>query len=258
MRHKPITQQHGFTLVELALVLIITGFLIGGLVIPLSHQQSIAKTRQTKQLLEHINEVLIGYATTTGRLPCPSTPTSGGFEALDPGGNFCTGNIQHGFVPNATLGIAGAVNADNLLLDKWNNPIRYSISNSDNDADGVWDFIAIAGTEMSNVGLANLTPDLQVCDSTGCANILSNDAVVVLVSMGKNFALAPSNDERANVSAGSTLTGGPSGLTYVVANDRVFVDRRYSDTPDNEFDDVVHWLNPFVLYNRLIAANQLP
>ncbi|MCK7493185.1 MAG: hypothetical protein MZW92_18280 [Comamonadaceae bacterium] len=28
--------------------------------------------------------------------------------------------------------------------------------------------------------------------------------------------------------------------------------------PDGEFDDIVTWLSPNVLYNRLIAAGQLP
>lgn len=253
-----IGRQAGFSLIEMAIVLTILGFLLGGIVMPLAQQQSISKIRQTKQHFEHINDVLIGFAAANGRLPCPATPSSGGFEDLDPGGTRCASNRQHGFVPSATLGLTGTVNADNLLLDPWNNPIRYSVTDSDGDGDGVWDFTAANGDEMSNVGLADLNPDLQVCDGSPCVNTLSNDAAVVLISMGRNFAQTPSSHELENVSAGSTLTGGPSGRTYVVANNRVFVQRTYSDTPGSEFDDVVHWVNPFLLYNRLIAANQLP
>ena len=43
--------------------------------------------------------------------------------------------LQHGFVPATTLGIAGPRNDDNLLLDAWSNPLRYSVTASDVDGD---------------------------------------------------------------------------------------------------------------------------
>ncbi len=74
---------------------------------------------------------------------------------------------RHGFIPARTLGLFGAYNTDQLLLVAWNNPIRYSVTAADNDAGGpdvAWDF-TVAG-EMNQVTMANLQPDLIVCDAS--------------------------------------------------------------------------------------------
>lgn len=41
-------------------------------------------------------------------------------------------------------------------------------------------------------------------------------------------------------------------------NDQVFVSHPRSAAAGNEFDDIVVWLSPDVLYNRMVAAGQLP
>ena len=45
-----------------------------------------------------------------------------------------------------------------------------------------------------------------------------------------------------------------------VAADRAFISHLEtpSSAPQGEFDDVVIWLSPNILYNRLIATGQLP
>ena len=53
---------HGFTLIEIAVVLIIIGFLIGSLLVPTSVQMIQQKIQVTQQRLEEIKETLIGYA----------------------------------------------------------------------------------------------------------------------------------------------------------------------------------------------------
>ncbi|MFZ1624429.1 MAG: prepilin-type N-terminal cleavage/methylation domain-containing protein [Gammaproteobacteria bacterium] len=253
------SDQGGFSLLELAIVLLIVGLLLGGLIMPLGARVDQQHIETTKQQLEQIREALMGYALAHDALPCPATPASNGQASTTATG--CT--RQHGFVPAATLGLPGSRNADQLLLDAWGNPVRYSVSNSDADGDGNWDFVRPG--EMRNVTLANLAPDLHVCSTaagssaTDCASsatTVTATAPAVVLSLGKNIATPGSADEQENV--GATLGGGPSGQNYPVASDRVFVSHTISTATGNSFDDLVTWIAPGTLYGQMVSAGRLP
>jgi prepilin-type N-terminal cleavage/methylation domain-containing protein len=251
--------QRGFSLLELSIVLLIVGLLLGGLIMPLSARMDQQKIDTTRQQLEQIRQALVGYALARDALPCPATPASNGMASATATG--CT--RQHGFVPAVTLGLPGAMNEDKLLLDAWGSPIRYSVTNSDANANGRWDFVRPG--EMRTVTLANLAPSLDVCTTaagattTACASnatTLSNTAPAILVSLGKDWATASSADQLANL--GATVGGGPSGRTYPVPADEVFVSRTPGAAPGNEFDDIVTWVSPATLYGELVSAGRLP
>lgn len=255
VRHK----QRGFSLVELSIVVLIMGLLLGGLMMPLSVQRENAKYREAVHQLRSISTNIEGFALANGYLPCPATPASNGYAA--PAGGGCV--VQHGFVPATTLDLSGNRNTDNILLDPWGSPIRYSISASDADADGLWDF-ATPG-ELRDVGLSSLGPDLTVCSSasgstaTTCAapNVtLTQAAPLIIYSLGRDWASFSSADQLENV--GATLGGGASGRTYSVAADPVFVMHGTSQNNGNEFDDIVFWLAPNRLYGRLADGGFLP
>ena len=252
-------QQSGFTLVELAIVILIMGLILGGLALPLSTQLENGRIQETRELLESAESAVFGFALVNGHLPCPATPGSNGLASTAGGG--CT--TQHGFVPATTLGLNGPRNDDNLLLDAWANPVRYSVSAADVDGDSDWDFTAPG--EMQDVTMPLLTPDLVVCSSAGgssptsCANpatTLTSSAPLVVFSMGKDWASFGGPDQQENV--GATLGGGPSGATYPVPADAVSVSRGPSDQPGVEYDDLVRWSSPAGLYHRLVSAGQLP
>ena len=252
-------RERGFSLLELAIVLLIVGLLLGGLIMPLGARMDQQHIDTTKQQLEQIREALMGYALAHDALPCPATPASNGQSSTT--ANGCA--RQHGFVPAATLGLPGSRNADQLLLDAWGNPVRYSVSNSDADGDGNWDFVRPG--EMRNVTLANLAPDLQVCSTaagssaTACASsatAITATAPAIVLSQGKDVATPGSADTQENV--GATLGGGPSGRNYTVANDRVFVSRSISTATGSSFDDLVIWIAPGTLYGQMVSAGRLP
>ena len=251
--------ESGFTLVELSIVILIMGLILGGLALPLSTQLENGRIKETTEQIQEIGVALEGFAIMNGQLPCPATPSSNGFS--DTAGGGCT--VQHGFIPASTLGLVGPRNGDNLLLDAWANPLRYSVTNSDVDGDGNWDF-TFAG-EMRDVTVASLDPDLVVCSTssgsspTACAgppSILTNNAPLVLFSMGKDWGSFSSVDQQENV--GTTLGGGPSGANYGVPGDLVSVSRQPGIQPGNEFDDIVYWMPPTILYHQMIAGGQLP
>ncbi|MDP2324962.1 MAG: prepilin-type N-terminal cleavage/methylation domain-containing protein [Gammaproteobacteria bacterium] len=251
--------QSGFSLLELAIVLLIVGLLLGGLIMPLSARMDQQKIDTTRQQLEQVRQALVGYALARDALPCPATPASNGLASAT--GTGCT--RQHGFVPAVTLGLPGAQNEDKLLLDAWGSPIRYSVTNSDANGNGNWDFVRPG--EMRAVTLASLAPSLDICTTTtgstatACASnatTLSSTAPAVIVSLGKDWATASSADQLENL--GATVGGGPSGRNYPVAADEVFVNRSPGSAAGNEFDDVVTWISPAMLYGELVSAGRLP
>jgi len=251
--------QKGFSLVELSIVILIMGLILGGIAMPLSVQRENVRIREARELLEMVGETLQGYALVNGFLPCPATPSSDGLAA--PAGGACV--EQHGFVPASTLGLAGSRNGDNLLLDPWASPLRYSVSAADVDGDGNWDFI-VSG-ELREIGMANLTPDLSVCSTASgatasacgsAATTLSSTSPLLIYSLGKDWASFAGADQAEN--AGTTLGGGPSGSSYPIAANTVFVHRSRSEQSGNEFDDVLVWMSPLSLYQKLLIAGQLP
>ncbi len=261
-------QQKGFTLVEMAIVLVIFGLVLSALLLPLRAQREQAAQAQTINTLDNAKQALLGFAQANGRLPCPATATSQGIAAPNASGP-CT--VQQGFLPAATLGIQ-PVNALGFAIDAWNNPIRYAVTIADNPNGvvaglptgyGVRNIPDFTSTnELQDIGISRtnpappanvpaLNPDLRVsCGqlaTTECvpATSLITNAVVVIYSTGANGALANSEvgaDEVANKNATT-----------------VFYSRTQtaSGSSAGEFDDLVTWISPYVLYNAMIQAGQI-
>ncbi len=240
----------GFTLAELAIVLVIVGLLVSGMLVPLSAQRDLLNTRETEKQLAEIKEALLGFAAANGRLPCPASPDATGAENPDTGVGPCA-NPYDGFVPAITLGVT-PTDEKGYALDSWGNPIRYAITEANSNA-----FTTTNGIKTAWVG--GLAPSIYVCNtSAGVKNkgsptatckdspdtSLTKTAVAVIFSTGKNGGTPPiSADELANW---PTLTSN--------TNDPVFV----AHTPNDSFDDLVIWISPNILYNRMIAAGRLP
>lgn len=227
----------GFSILEMAIVMVIVATLLGGLLVSISTTQELNNRIDAEDTLEEIKEALYGFAQANGRLPCPATAASGGVEA-PVGGGVC--GQRYGFVPWSTLGLSGPLNTDNLLMDSWLNPYRYSVSNQNVSA------FTTSGA-MSTIGMAALTPDLQICDAAGCGTVLFDSAPAVILSMGADWNTFTSADEVENAEA--TVAG------YRQANDIQFVTTGYIE---DTFDDIVTWISPSILYTRMIAAGQLP
>ncbi|WP_283746073.1 type II secretion system protein [Sideroxydans sp. CL21] len=232
--------QGGFTLVEMAVVLLIATILMAGLVPTISSQIDQRQTNETRKQLNDIQQALIGFAIINERLPCPASATSNGLE--DPiGGGVCN-HPNDGYVPAAVLGL-GPVNSQGLVVDAWNNPIRYAVTSSYANQ------FTIAGS-MKNVWTQpSITLDLQVCTtSTGiswnsCApntSLSSNGVPLVIFSTGKDGLGGMVNpDEAANLHASTFKT---------------FVSHDFTPT----YDDLVVWVSPNTLFNRMVAAGKLP
>ena len=284
------TRQQGFTLVEMAMVLVILGFVLAALLLPLQAQRQQLAQSQTENTLESAKQALLGYAQQQGRLPCPATnngtavfpddagaanPLGGTHNIVPPNPAVPDCVAQSGFLPAATLGLQ-PTDSQGFALDAWNNRIRYAVA-ADNSStrvptgataacggDTAPDFTTTGN--LAAVGLACLAPELRVCNSatgitpTNCSaavpevNYAINNAVAVIYSTGQTEA-AEANTLPAIVRPDETENLNAAGAGQI---DAVFVSRNISiAAAPNEFDHLVVWISPFVLYNEMIQAGQL-
>jgi len=242
----------GFTLVEMAIVLLIVAILLGGLLPTLSSRVEQQRLGEVRKQLDEIEQAVIGYALINGRLPCPASSSSNGAESFASGGSTINGNCSNfynGFAPAATLGL---VTTDGYAVDPWGNRIRYALTKSNGNA-----YTSLNG--MSTTGMSGLTPDLLVCttatgiSATSCASgaalTASPGVPLVIYSTGKNGSYGGTGaDEAANPNPNSSN------------NDRVFVSHgpTASSAANGEFDDIIIWLSPSILLGKMVAAGKLP
>lgn len=233
------SQPHrGFSLVELAVVLVILGFVLAALLMPLQAQRENTFRLQTENQLEIARRALIGFAQVNGRLPCPATAISGGLEAPEGGSSTCVNQL--GFLPAVTLGLQ-PTDQNGFAIDSWGNRMFYAVTQVNTPGGAATpDFTTT--NEMSNVGIANLAPDLTVCpEAATCpGTFLIKNAVAVIYSLGPTGAQASQGvDEDENPTA-------PGANTQFV-----------SHAPTATFDHMVIWISPYLLYNAMIQAGQL-
>lgn len=234
----------GFSLIEIAVVIVIISVLLAMVAVPLASQVERRRVEDTQKLLESVKDALYGYAAANGRLPCPATATSAGQEA-PLGGGTCTTLV--GFLPAVTLGIT-PVDSAGFAIDAWVDGtaarrVGYAVSNSNSSALTTADGVRAA--TMASVGAS--TTHLYVC-ATGLASgppttncgvtvaTLADKAPVVLFSLGRDTG-TNSIDETNNQNG-----------------DRVFS----SGTPNATFDDIVTWMSMNALFDRMIKAGKLP
>lgn len=263
---KPSGRAQGFTLVEIAIVVVIATLVLGALLVPLAGQIESRRVREARAKIEEAKEAILGFAAANGRLPCPASASSNGKEsfcAADSGGCSATttapahgrcSNFFDGFLPAATLGIS-PTDSSGFAIDPWESQTtsRWRYSVADKTIAGV-NFALTAPNGIRSAGTANVAQEklLFVCarggstTATSCGGAvpaLSDQAPLVIWSVGRNAnASGASADEQENGDA-----------------DAFFVSHDITDAagPSGEFDDIVGWLSLHVLISRMLSASQL-
>lgn len=234
--HKHRLLEKGFTLAEMAIVLVIVVLLLGGLLVPLNAQIDQRNQSDASRELSEIRDALIGYAAThistasKPYLPCPDINNDG---REDRTGTACT-NVE-GNVPWADLGLA--------QVDPWNNRFRYRVD---------------AAFANSSAGFdLNSTPGLRICDAAGCSgNIIANNLPAVFLSHGKDGAGAVNSSGGVNAAPSAAQS---DELENTNANAGfVMHPETAAAAPGGAFDDLVAWLPTSILMSRMIAAGRLP
>ncbi|MDK9703698.1 MAG: prepilin-type N-terminal cleavage/methylation domain-containing protein [Sulfuritalea sp.] len=235
-------RQTGFTLVEMAIVLLIVALLLGGGLAVFSAQIEQQKFKDTQKSLEDAKEALIGFAAshaaTDGKpyLPCPDKTTAVGAGTANDGQEdravgVCV--VTEGNLPWITLGIAGA--------DGWGNRLRYRVTLAFRSS--------TAGMQLSSLGTLTVNNELAVAVATAVP--------AVILSHG-------SNGYGATSSSGAVIAQPPAVNIYEINNANAADDIFISSSPiatggtGGEFDDIVTWLPATILFNRMLQAGKLP
>ncbi len=218
----------GFSLLEMAVALVIVGLLLGGLLSSLATLQQRQREERTERQLAEIRDALTAFAVQQLRLPCPAEPGTpsdvpGAGIERPPTPTGCAGGSS-GVLPWATLGLPEA--------DAWGRRFSYRVT----------------------PGLAAVAPAFTLA-SVG-DNVLRNGAGVVLATAAP--AVVVSHGRNAAGSRGPSGAPAPPGTDANelenTDGDEVFV----AETPTAGFDDLVVWVPTTVLMHRLLAAGRLP
>ena len=257
-------KQAGFTLVEIAIVLLIVTILLGYSVAMFPLQQELKQYRRVKVEMDSVIGHLIAFAQVNGRLPCPDTSTDsdlsgntvdGGEDRV--GLNAC--EAYFGFLPGRTLGINGKFNAAGVMVDPWDSGYRYAISDTNTTgAPGNLDIDLVTPNGIRDEGISNVEPDLFICDDSGelgndfnCTTVTGDEVVgskgavaAVIISLGKD----------SNIPATSNIQAENSDNFHDGTQDKVYI---FSPRRD-DYDDVVRWLSTNLLFSKMIEADRLP
>lgn len=119
----------GFSLVEIAIVLVVVGLLVSGGLMGISPVLQANKVTQTNAQMDKIEQALVLYVIQNGCLPCPATAAALTGQAND-GSAYSTGcgtggacSATQGLVPWVNLGLARTD-----VVDAYNNFIDYAPS----------------------------------------------------------------------------------------------------------------------------------
>ncbi|MGB9149568.1 MAG: type II secretion system protein [Burkholderiales bacterium] len=223
----------GFTLTEIAIVLLIIGLVAGSMLGPLSKQIEQRRISETQKILEENRDALLGFAASRGYLPCPAGSAADGSEGTRSAGGACN-NLQ-GFLPWVVLGTAKS--------DSWGRLLRYSVTPVFSNS--------ITKLTFSAVGTHTIRSS-----SSPITNLAAAVPAVVL-SHGPNGNGATLDNATATANPSTTNIDEQTNLTSAT----IFVSRTQTENtgaPGGEFDDIVTWIPASILFNRMVAAGKLP
>lgn len=210
----------GFTLTELAIVLVIVALLIGGMLLPLSAQRDIHNTGETGKQLNEIKDALLGFAVLYGRLPCQSSTSNPADPKYGLEDSPC--NDVEGYLPWKSLGV-GEIDAWGTQRSATGDPFR-----------GYWRYRVVnVYATLPPFTLSSSASNLIVQDSAG--NNLTNGTdgpIAIIYSTGPDLVASGQN-----ATADSTYQAGERS---------------------QGFDDMLVWIARPILFNRMIAAGKLP
>ena len=267
----------GFTLIEIAIVLVIVGLLLGGLLMPLATQVEVQRRIETEKTLKEINEALIGFALVNGRLPCPADPTipTGTANAgvarntavPPPPAPACGGaGGEYGVVPWVTLGVGE--------LDSWGRRFTYRVTQSYGDADNatLLPSAVICNVPPTNASFALCSDgDMLINNGPALGNLdVALRIPAVIVSHGKNGngAFLPTGIQMPCPALPPPFPPPPPPPSEEIQNaicppgdtPTILISHppTTATSPGGEFDDIVTWVVPVTLKNRMVAAGRLP
>lgn len=254
----------GLTLVEMAMVLAIVSLLLAGLLPTISGQMERQRINQTRKQLEDIRQALTGFAVINGRLPCPAQASldtrsaNAGKEALSAGNacacqssgsttaiygsaTQCSQSSVAGVLPWATLGLPES--------DAWGRRFTYRVAShfADRIAANTYGTGCNPGVNLITSSFAICSPGAPDIYDTSGGKLVYKNVPLVVISHGIN-------GNGGFTTAGSRLAEGAGDELENSDDDLSFVNHEFT----TDFDDLVIWVSPNSLINRMVSAGKLP
>ncbi len=272
----PHFSSRGFSLLEIAIVMVIIGILLTTIGVPLASQVQARRSDETRKILEEAKDAVLGFTVANARLPCPATATSLGQESFCVAATgTCAGsetttiqthgncsNFYNGFLPSAALGLSG-LDSQGFLRDAWGeqaNRIRYAVYSPNRDSPsgtvgsenhpftksgGMQSAtMSILGDTARNYAFVCASGSGVTASSCGTATVLTTKAPVLIFSLGQDASdTTAGTDEAENLSA---------------SNNKVFVSHLPVTDGANKFDDIVTWISVNTILKKMLDAGKLP
>jgi len=262
--------QRGFTLIEMAMVFVLIGLMVGGGLFALAPVIDKSRMNQTSATLDQVENALELFAIRYSRLPCPA---DGSLAATDPnygleqpagGATTCTitgATDAKAVIPWRTLGID-----ESYSIDAWATRLSYwpsgSVTGSTTLTTGTplthtgSTFPTSSGTYMTVVDVVSgksITPLPPPATTSG------DQAAYVLVSHGKsrwygwskNGVLQPALRVTANKACNSSPNNCALGTTLSTPAPASFASGgpvgSYPPSSGTYFDDIIRWRSPAMI-----------
>lgn len=237
--------QSGFSLIELAVVLVIVGIFISGFIGSLGSRIDSTRQIETKDTLERIKVSLYGYAMSrvnplaVVRLPCPDIDNDG-VEDFNPADlTKCAVLTTYGSLPWQTLGIERG--------DAWSSTYSYWVADEYSNTAGF-----TLATDASGTG--------QIRTATA-GNVISNNVAAVIFSHGKNQLGSIGLDDIARnpVPVDARYADERENTDIDAAAPVLFINRSVTgDDAPVVYDDILIWLSEYEIKGRMTQAGALP
>ena len=239
--------QAGFSLIELAVVMVIIGILISGFIGTLGSRIDTTRQIETKEALKTIKVSLYGFAMAklnpvgVVRLPCPDIDNDG-LEDFNPLNLAqCAVLTTYGNLPWVTLGLERG--------DAWSSTYSYWVADEYSNTAGF-----ALSTDASGTG--------QIRAAAPAGNVLSSNVAAVIFSHGKNQfgSVGLNNVARIAVpAAGAQFADERENTDTDAAAPVLFINRPItSDNAPIVYDDILIWISEYELKGRMAQAGALP
>lgn len=245
-----LSLQKGFTLIELAVVLIIVGILLGSVIGTLSSRIEATRKSETVDELNEIKQAMMAHAFVNGNLPCPDCANLNGNCAAATAGDgisdyavtgACLEEEGAGNVPWVTLGLGRS--------DAWGTRYRYAAQS---------EYVSTFKLDAAPGSAFIIEPDF-VADATGATSQeLARNVVAIIFSHGKNGfgGVSETNVPRAGVPSANKdeAENTNDDKNYYMRSETAAT----ASITGKEFDDIVIWISEYELKAKMVEAGKLP
>ena len=239
----PISKNAGFSLIEMAVVLVITGLILGTVIGAMNVQITGQRIKQTQERQQVIKEALINFVLQNSRLPCPALNTLPDTD-VNAGNESCSPTVNSIDVPSANSAYFGAVPWKALGIpaesakDAYGRRFTFVVTGGATSLgpatiSSMMGNLSFANENGAAINACSLTP----CDKLGVATIISHGPNGFGGFTGSGSVLANSAD--ANELENSSN------------NNLLFIEGAFTQ---QGYDDIVLWLKPSELLGGFINS----